>query len=102
MNCREGFLKAAFPFKKIVTIKLEAFKKTLYERNGKKKKKERGGDWLFSGQYKDKYEFVDKMFKDFSNTIIKELSELVDNGVITAYKDQNEKLLYRLVNSNKD
>ena len=43
----------------------------------------------------------DKMFKDFSDTIIKELSELVDNGIITAYKDQNEKLLYRLVNSNK-
>ena len=42
-----------------------------------------------------------KMFKDFSDTIIKELSELVDNGIITAYKDQNEKLLYRLVNSNK-
>ncbi len=43
----------------------------------------------------------DKMFKDFSNAIIKGLSELVDNGIITAYKDQNEKLLYRLVNSNK-
>ena len=42
-----------------------------------------------------------KMFKDFSDTIIKELSELVDNGIITAYKDQNEKLLYRLVSSNK-
>jgi len=43
----------------------------------------------------------DKMFKDFSDTIIKELSELIDNGIITAYKDQNDKLLYRLVNSNK-
>ena len=43
----------------------------------------------------------DKMFKDFSNTIIKELSELIDKGIITGYKDQNEKLLYRLVNSIK-
>ncbi len=44
---------------------------------------------------------TDKMFNDFSDTIIKELSELIDNGIITAYKDQNDKLLYRLVNSNK-
>ncbi len=43
----------------------------------------------------------DKMFNDFSDTIIKELSELIDNGIITAYKDQNEKILYGLVNSNK-
>ena len=43
----------------------------------------------------------DKMFKDFSDTIIKELSELIDKGIITEYKDQNEKLYYRLVNSNK-
>ena len=43
----------------------------------------------------------DKMFKDFSDTIIKVISELVNNGMITAYKDQKDKLLYRLVNSNK-
>ena len=43
----------------------------------------------------------DKLFKDFSDAIIKELSELIDNGIITAYKDQNEKLLYRLVNYNR-
>ena len=43
----------------------------------------------------------DKMFRDFSDTIIKELSKLSDQGIITACKDQNEKLLYRLVNSNK-
>jgi hypothetical protein len=43
----------------------------------------------------------DKMFKDFSNTIIKELSELIDKGIIKEHKDQNEKLFYRLANSNK-
>lgn len=43
----------------------------------------------------------DKIFKDFSDSIIKELSELIDKGIITEYKDQNDKLLYRLVNSNK-
>ncbi|HED05070.1 MAG TPA: hypothetical protein ENI61_00115 [Ignavibacteria bacterium] len=43
----------------------------------------------------------DKMFKDFSDTIFKELSELVGKGIITEYKNQNEKLFYRLVNSNK-
>jgi hypothetical protein len=43
----------------------------------------------------------DKMFNDFSDTIIKELSELIDKGIIKEHKDQNEKLFYRLVNSNK-
>lgn len=43
----------------------------------------------------------DKMFKDFSDTIIKELSELVEKEIITEYKDQNDKLFYRLVKSNK-
>ncbi len=50
---------------------------------------------------KDINGLYDKMFKDFSDTIIQELSELVDERIITSYKDQNDKLLYRLVNSNK-
>ena len=44
---------------------------------------------------------TDKMFKDFSDTIIKVLSELIDKGIIASYKDQNERIQYRLVNSNK-
>ena len=43
----------------------------------------------------------DKIFKEFSDTIIKELSKLVEKEIITAYKDQNDKLFYRLVKSNK-
>jgi len=34
---------------------------------GKKKKSDRGGDWLFSDDYRDKYEFVRKMFKHFKD-----------------------------------
>lgn len=65
LNSRELFLKAAFPFSKIISIKLIAQRKILYERIRKKKKNERGGEWLFSDDYQDKYEFVKKMFKQF-------------------------------------
>ena len=65
LNSRERFLRDAFPYSKIVTIKLMAQRKVLYERIGKKKKSDRGGDWLFSDDYRDKYEFVRKMFKHF-------------------------------------
>lgn len=50
---------------KIISIKLIAQRKILYERIGKKKKNERGGEWLFSDDFQDKYEFVKKMFKQF-------------------------------------
>ena len=65
LNCREAFLKAALPFENMFTIKLEASRKTLYRRIGKKKKKEQGGRWLYSTNYRDKYEFVRKLFKHF-------------------------------------
>ncbi|MGR3177460.1 MAG: AAA family ATPase, partial [Candidatus Anammoxibacter sp.] len=65
VNCRESFLKACFPFSRMVTIKLEAQRKTLYERIKKKKKNKQGGDWLFSSHYRDKFEFVRKLYKDF-------------------------------------
>lgn len=39
----------------------------MYERIGKKKKNEQGGNWFFSDDYQDKYEFVRKMFKLFKN-----------------------------------
>ena len=64
LNSRERFLRAAFPFSNIVTIKLIAQKRVLYKRIGKKKN-ERGGEWLFSDDYSDKYEFVRKMFRQF-------------------------------------
>ncbi len=65
LNCREAFLKAALPFENIFTIKLEASRKTLFRRIGKKKKKDQGGQWLYSTNYRDKYEFVRKLFKRF-------------------------------------
>lgn len=65
LNCRESFLKAALPIFGRVVIKLEAQRKVLYARISKKKKDERGGDWLFSSNYRDKYEFVRKLFKEF-------------------------------------
>ncbi len=67
LNSRERFLRDAFPFGRIVTIKLIAQRKVLYERIGKKKKSQQGRDWLFSDAYKDKYEFVKKMFKQFKD-----------------------------------
>lgn len=67
LNRRERFLRDAFPFSRIVTIKLTAQRKVLYERIGRKKKSERGRDWLFSDEFGDKYEFVRKMFKHFKD-----------------------------------
>ena len=65
LNCRESFLRAAFPLSGLITIKLEAQRKVLYARIGKKKKSQQGGGWLFNSSYCDKYEFVRKLFKEF-------------------------------------
>jgi thymidylate kinase len=65
LNSREQFLRDAFPFGHVITIKLTARRTVLYERIKKKKKREQGGDWLFSDDYRDKYEFMRKMFKHF-------------------------------------
>jgi len=65
LNRRERFLRDTFPAGRIVTIKLTAQRKVLFERIGKKKRSEQGGEWLFSDDYKDKYEFTRKMFKYF-------------------------------------
>jgi thymidylate kinase len=67
LNSRERFLRDAFPLSRIVTIKLTVQRKVLYERIGRKKKNEQGGDWLFCDAYRDKYEFVRKMFKHFKD-----------------------------------
>ncbi len=65
LNSREAFLTAVFPFGWVFTIKLEASQKTLFKRIRKKKKRDRGGQWLYSAAYRDKYEFVRKLFKCF-------------------------------------
>ena len=67
LNCRESFLEKALPICQMITIKLEAQRKTLYARIKKKKKIKQSGDWLFSSTYRDKYEFVRKLFKEFKN-----------------------------------
>jgi hypothetical protein len=65
LNSRESFLRAAFPLFRRVTVKLEAPKTVLYMRIEKKSKKDQGGKWLFGDAYRDKREFVKKMFEDF-------------------------------------
>jgi broad-specificity NMP kinase len=65
LNSRELFLRVALPFPRMVTVKLEAPRKVLYTRIRKKRKNEQGGDWLFSADCSDKFEFVRKLFKEF-------------------------------------
>jgi len=65
LNSREAFLRTALPFEQMFTIKLEASRETLALRIRKKKKKDQGGQWLYSAEYRDKYEFVRKLFKRF-------------------------------------
>ena len=65
LNCREAFLRVTLPFENMFTIKLEASRTTLFRRIGKKKKKDQGGRWLYSANYRDKYEFVRKLLKRF-------------------------------------
>lgn len=65
LNRRECFLKVAPPFSQRITVKLEAPRKILYRRIAEKKKRERGGEWLFSADYPDKYEFVRNLYSEF-------------------------------------
>ena len=65
LNRRETFLTAALPTYGIITIKLEAKRKILYERVEKKRKKDQGGGWLYSVDYQDKRNFIRKLFKEF-------------------------------------
>ena len=66
LNSRENFLRTALPFEQMFTIKLEASRKSLFLRIRKKKKQDQGGQWLYSGPYRDKFEFVRKLFKNFA------------------------------------
>lgn len=66
LNCRESFLRTALPRGRMITIKLETQRKVLYARIGEKKKNEQGDNkWLFGTDYRDKREFVRKLFKAF-------------------------------------
>ena len=65
LNRREEFLRTALPFEQVFTIKLDASRKTLAARIRKKKKRDRGGRWFYGAEYRNKYEFVRKMFKHF-------------------------------------
>jgi len=65
LNRREEFLRTALPFGQAFTIKLVASRKTLVGRIRKKKKRERGGRWFYGAEYRNKYEFVRKLFKHF-------------------------------------
>jgi len=65
LNARETFLAVALPFPKRVIVKLDAQRKALYGRIGKKRRGEQGGGWTFSADYPDKFEFVRKLYKEF-------------------------------------
>ena len=65
LNRREKFLRTALPFEQVFTIKLDASRKTLAARIRKKKKRDRGGRWFYGAEYRNKYEFVRKLFKQF-------------------------------------
>ncbi len=65
LNRREEFLRTALPFEQVFTIKLDASRKTLAARIRKKKKRDRGGRWFYGAEYRNKYEFVRKLFKSF-------------------------------------
>jgi len=65
LNQRESFIRAALPFGQVITVKLEAPKRVLYGRIQKKRKQEQGGEWLFSANYPNKYEFVKKLYNEF-------------------------------------
>ena len=76
----------------IITIKLEAKRKILYERVGKKKKGDQGGEWLFSYDYKDKYEFVRKMFKPFKAVLADIKIDTSDMRLPEVYKHVLKKI----------
>lgn len=66
LNRMESIMITDQRFKKRFVIKLCATKETLYKRIGMKPPDERGGKWLFSKIYPDKYTFVDKLYDNFS------------------------------------
>ncbi len=62
LNRRAAFLEAAMPLLRLVTVKLIAPKRVLLARAGRKPRNERGGKWLYSHSYRNKREFIRKLF----------------------------------------
>ncbi|HPN88736.1 MAG TPA: AAA family ATPase [Candidatus Omnitrophota bacterium] len=67
LNFREEFLKTALPLSQMITIKLEASRKTLHKRIQLKKKSEQGREWFFSKYLPDKFVFVNRFYKKFAH-----------------------------------
>ena len=57
------------PFDRMIVVKLEASHKVLMQRIGQKKKSEQGGKWLYSGHFKNKYDFVNKLYPVFKKIV---------------------------------
>ena len=102
LNSRESFLRAAFPFFRRVTIKLEAPRKVLYARIKKKRKNEQGGDWLFGEAYRDKHEFVNKMVEGFKKIPAEIRIDTSKIGPGDVFKDVLAKLKMYCLNSDID
>jgi len=82
LNRREMFLTAATPFDRIVRIKLHAKKSVLYTRVKKKPKNEQGSDdWVFGDSYKNKHEFIKKLYGEFKKV---PATIIIDAGKLTA------------------
>jgi adenylate kinase family enzyme len=94
LNSRECFLRAAFPYAQIVTIKLLAQRKVLYKRIGMKRKSERGGEWLFSNDYQDKNEFTRKMFKYFKGIPAEIVIDTTNRNVQDVFKKAASELTF--------
>lgn len=67
LNFREEFLKTALPLSQMITIKLEASRKTLHKRIRLKEKSEQGREWFFSKHLPDKFVFVNRFYKKFGH-----------------------------------
>lgn len=99
LNARETFLKVALPFPRRVIVKLDAQRKVLYGRIGKKRRGEQGGEWTFSADYPDKFEFVRKLYKEFKKVpsdITIDTTRLEPQKVlqIALKKIENYKMMY--------
>lgn len=103
LNAKEMFLNVALPFPQRVVVRLVAPRKVLYERIRKKRRGEQGGEWTFSANYPDKFEFVRKLYKEFSKVpsdITIDTTKLGPQKVfLTALKQIEE---YKIMYSNYD
>jgi deoxyadenosine/deoxycytidine kinase len=102
LNSRESFIRAAFPYFRRVTIKLDAPIKVLYERIRRKRKNEQGGEWLFGETYRNKLEFTKKLFEDFKKIPAEIRIDTDRLGSADVYKTVSAKLEAYCLNSDLD